>query len=208
MNIFESLENLNVSEECFNDVMEIVEEIINELKNDTIGNAYIKRRDNYNNALNNAIKNPEDKESLSNYMKASNKFKRNSELSHKAFKRSGDIVSAQIASPKRHQENSDKAKSNYDTAKATEKEAVDNYNKQLHADRHYAGTISRALDAKSNPYRAELKGKAEEAQKNARQARKDYHDTLDRTNTVPRDVNYLKKHLEYQKTHDAQGNRK
>ena len=30
MNIFESLENLNVSEECFNDIMDIVEEIINE----------------------------------------------------------------------------------------------------------------------------------------------------------------------------------
>ena len=32
MNIYESLENLNVSEECFNDIMGIVEEIINELK--------------------------------------------------------------------------------------------------------------------------------------------------------------------------------
>lgn len=31
MNIFESLENLNVSEECFNDIMSIVEEIINEV---------------------------------------------------------------------------------------------------------------------------------------------------------------------------------
>ena len=30
MNIFESLENLNVSEECFNDIVGIVEEIINE----------------------------------------------------------------------------------------------------------------------------------------------------------------------------------
>ena len=30
MNIFENLENLAVSEECFNDVMDIVEEIINE----------------------------------------------------------------------------------------------------------------------------------------------------------------------------------
>ena len=32
MNIFENLENLNVSEECFNDIIGIVEEIINELK--------------------------------------------------------------------------------------------------------------------------------------------------------------------------------
>lgn len=30
MNIFESLENLNVSEECFDDIMDIVEEIISE----------------------------------------------------------------------------------------------------------------------------------------------------------------------------------
>ena len=30
MNIFESLENLNVSEECFNDIMDIVEEILSE----------------------------------------------------------------------------------------------------------------------------------------------------------------------------------
>ena len=34
MNIFESLENLNVSEECFNDIVGIVEEYINELKDD------------------------------------------------------------------------------------------------------------------------------------------------------------------------------
>ena len=32
MNIFESLENLNVSEECFDDIIGIVEEYINELK--------------------------------------------------------------------------------------------------------------------------------------------------------------------------------
>ena len=30
MDIFESLENLNISEECFNDIMDIVEEIISE----------------------------------------------------------------------------------------------------------------------------------------------------------------------------------
>ena len=34
MNIFESLENLNVSEECFNSIMDIVEEIINEISDD------------------------------------------------------------------------------------------------------------------------------------------------------------------------------
>ena len=31
MSIFENLENLNVSEECFNSIMDIVEEIINEV---------------------------------------------------------------------------------------------------------------------------------------------------------------------------------
>ena len=35
MNIFESLENLNVSEECFEDIVSIVEGIINELKDGT-----------------------------------------------------------------------------------------------------------------------------------------------------------------------------
>ena len=29
--IFESLENLNVSESCYNEIMDIVEEVINEL---------------------------------------------------------------------------------------------------------------------------------------------------------------------------------
>lgn len=36
MNIFERLENLNVSEECFND---IVQTVINELKHETVGRA-------------------------------------------------------------------------------------------------------------------------------------------------------------------------
>ena len=35
MNIFESLESLNVSEECFEDIVSIVEGIINELKDGT-----------------------------------------------------------------------------------------------------------------------------------------------------------------------------
>ena len=43
MSIFESLENLNVSEECFNDIVEIVEEIINELKISTVDSAFDKR---------------------------------------------------------------------------------------------------------------------------------------------------------------------
>ena len=35
MSIFESLENLNVSEECFNDILSILEEYINELNSKT-----------------------------------------------------------------------------------------------------------------------------------------------------------------------------
>lgn len=34
MNIFENLENLQVSEECFNDILNIVEEIINEVSDE------------------------------------------------------------------------------------------------------------------------------------------------------------------------------
>ena len=34
MDIFENLENLNVSEECFDDIMSIVEEVINEVSKD------------------------------------------------------------------------------------------------------------------------------------------------------------------------------
>lgn len=34
MNIYESLENLQVSEECFNDIMGIVEDIINEVSDE------------------------------------------------------------------------------------------------------------------------------------------------------------------------------
>lgn len=45
MSIFESLENLNVSEECFDDIMGIVEEIINELENKTVGSMYKKRQE-------------------------------------------------------------------------------------------------------------------------------------------------------------------
>lgn len=43
MNIFESLENLPVSEECFDDIMGLVEEFINELDKETI-KSFIKKR--------------------------------------------------------------------------------------------------------------------------------------------------------------------
>ena len=41
-NVFESLENLNVSEKCYNDIMNIVEEIINEVSKDTVEKAKAK----------------------------------------------------------------------------------------------------------------------------------------------------------------------
>ncbi len=45
MNIFESLENLNVSEECFDDIIGIVEEYINEVSDSTVASMYKKRRE-------------------------------------------------------------------------------------------------------------------------------------------------------------------
>ena len=49
MNIFENLESLNVSETCFNDIMDIVEEIINEISKEVADEVslqrYINRRD-------------------------------------------------------------------------------------------------------------------------------------------------------------------
>ena len=44
MDIFENLENLNISEECFNDIMDIVEELLNE-------NSLEQQKDNAVNAL-------------------------------------------------------------------------------------------------------------------------------------------------------------
>ena len=43
MDIFESLENLNVSEECFQSILSIIEEYINETSKDTILNLWGKR---------------------------------------------------------------------------------------------------------------------------------------------------------------------
>ena len=45
MNIFESLENLNVSEECFDDVLRIVEEYISEIYDSTVASMYKKRKE-------------------------------------------------------------------------------------------------------------------------------------------------------------------
>ena len=46
MSIFEDLENLNVSEECFNNIVDIIEEYINELELSVIDRWYPKRAKN------------------------------------------------------------------------------------------------------------------------------------------------------------------
>ena len=46
MDIFESLENLQVSEACFDDIMGIVEEVINEVSDKTVEGALKKASDN------------------------------------------------------------------------------------------------------------------------------------------------------------------
>ena len=62
MDIFESLENLNVSEECFDDIMDIVEEYINELKNSTIEKTLDAHWDRITNNKARGKDNPEDTE--------------------------------------------------------------------------------------------------------------------------------------------------
>ena len=44
MSIFESLENLNVSEECFNEIMDMINEYIPLKKMNTLSNVHIKRK--------------------------------------------------------------------------------------------------------------------------------------------------------------------
>jgi hypothetical protein len=56
MDIFESLENLKVSEECFEDIMELTEAYINELKDETKVAVIKKRIDNLVDATNAAKK--------------------------------------------------------------------------------------------------------------------------------------------------------
>ena len=51
MDIFESLKNLNVSEECFDDIVTMVEAVINELDSETEKRALKERERRTNNAL-------------------------------------------------------------------------------------------------------------------------------------------------------------
>lgn len=82
MNIFESLENLNVSEECFSDIMRIVEEIINEVSQETADRVSLQRyidkreaKDKYDNT--------KDSKDYEKYMHKNTKKYNNSELRDK-----------------------------------------------------------------------------------------------------------------------------
>ena len=47
MDIFEQLENLNVSDECFNDIISIVEELISETSDERAHRASVESHDRY-----------------------------------------------------------------------------------------------------------------------------------------------------------------
>lgn len=51
MNIFESLENINVSEGCFNEIVTLVEEYINEISHETVNKVQNMRRANWDKAI-------------------------------------------------------------------------------------------------------------------------------------------------------------
>ena len=82
MDIFESLENLEISEECFNDIMDIVEEVINELKNETIEKTLDKHRERVMNAKAAGKDNPEDTEK---YYKATDRAEERARNKGQAF---------------------------------------------------------------------------------------------------------------------------
>lgn len=70
MDIFESLENLNISEECFNDILNLVEEYISEVKANTlrraIGNNYEDRMNRYHQTMKDYNKSKEELEKFQN----------------------------------------------------------------------------------------------------------------------------------------------
>ena len=198
--LFESLAK-NVSEACYNDIMGIVEEVINELKDSTIGSAYNKRLENYKKALSAAVDNPEDRDTLKAYAKASNKLANNSKLSYNAFTRSGNTKAAETVSPERKARETDQYKKAYDTAREKANKIIDTHNELLHQDR--ARGVGAMLMGAGQL--ADLKSDAEEARKKAEEARKTYHNAMDYNNTVPRNKEYLIQHLKYQKDRNEGG---
>ena len=82
MNIFESLENLHVSEGCFSHIIELVEEFINEISKDTADavslQRYIDRRD-----AKEKYEDTKDSKDYENLCKKNTKSFKNSELRDK-----------------------------------------------------------------------------------------------------------------------------
>lgn len=88
MNIFENLENLNVSEKCFDEIIGIVEEIINEMLDSTVDSSTEKRAYNAAKAFVNWWENPT-KENKNKMREADKKESKNLELSQKRDERHG-----------------------------------------------------------------------------------------------------------------------
>ena len=91
MDIFESLENLNVSEGCFDEIVGIVEEIIHELNDNTVKKVEDARdvalksaRDSY---LNTNLNSPYGKVITGEYKEAVKKAERNKKLNNCRNKR-------------------------------------------------------------------------------------------------------------------------
>ena len=200
MDIFESLENLPVSEGCFEDIIGIVEEYINELKNQTVADVYNKRYDQYKNATLNAVKN-QSPENLKNYIKASNKLENHVDLGSKRDARKGTEVYKNVSRESRVNTTLDARKKYHN--------ALDNYKK---VKSNYPGAWGQ--NAIGGP-ESDIDD-VEKAEQEARKAKKAYHNIMDYNNTVnihqnkdgKGDINYLKNHLEYQNSHDKSGNRK
>ena len=193
--IFESLENLDISEECFNDIMGIVKEIINELYDSTVASSFKKRYNNYAQSSINAQKNLTD-ENIKKYMKASNKLNRNLDLINKRDKRTGKKLAQDWTPEKRSQ---------------ALKNASDNYQK---AKDNLIRVKNNASAWGSKPYGID---DVDNAEAKARKARKEMHDTAGRYNVVHMlqdrkgnsgNLEAAKSHLEYQRTHDENGYRK
>ena len=222
MPILENFENLSISEECFNEILNLVEEYINEVSDKVIAKVYNKRLDNYKAALKSLKQNPNNKQLFSIYKQASGKLAKNSKLSTNAFTRSRNFTNADITSPKNKQNKVKSARKTYDKSLATADKAKNDYNTasqklsaaQANLQAQGKAPMSKMRAMQMNKEIAQLqvaKNNAESTYRNAdavaRQSRKNYHNTLDATNSAPKDFATLQKHLEYQKTHDDKGNR-
>ena len=161
MDIFESLENLNVSEECFNDIVGLVEEYLNE------EGFLSKVADKVTNAV---------------------------------TKSNNPIVSTLRKTPlvkntigKRAVANS---RANYDAQRA-------NYDKQFNNVQDLKGKSIFKATSHADPQKSV--DAYHDAEASTRQARKNYHDTIDAYGIKPKNN---AEHVQYQQTHDQYGRRK